>query len=391
MVINYSREHAANAFPMDDDSSADDTQSPLDPLSPIAREDSNSPTEDSSEKKGAKSRWKWNDEKLNALILCLYDYKAQKDFQGKDMESDLVRLYEDLRKMMATKFPPEDFGPEYVSNIPKDLTDLEKATLEKKQIKVGYNRIKYRVKILSQNFKKAVVDGTRSGSGKLIVENWDQLISTWGGCPSVKKIHGAVVSNLSSNFTEIEQESDSDSIDEVENLFHSEIEQGEVLLEKEPSAYPKKRKETQEDVVQPPKKMKLCDNKRKKLEKNLSTQQRDQIMVKVAKEELELKKKNAETLEKSIKGMEAMVETMAQSLNNLGQQLGSGLLLLAQAMTSNNQQYQTQPTHVHQGYPPHNQYHQPAQQQRYRGKGGFFRPMADSQSTMFEQYDDDEN
>lgn len=63
--------------------------------------------------------------------------------------------------------------------------------------------------------------------------------------------------------------------------------------------------------------MKLCDNKRKKLEKNLSTQQRDQIMVKVAKEELELKKKNAETLEKSVKGMEAMVETMAQSLNNL--------------------------------------------------------------------------
>lgn len=92
MVIKYSREHAANAFPMDDDSSADDTQSPLDPLSPIAREDSNSPTEDSSEKKGAKSRWKWNGEKLNALILCLYDYKAQKDFQGKDMESDLVRL-----------------------------------------------------------------------------------------------------------------------------------------------------------------------------------------------------------------------------------------------------------------------------------------------------------
>ena len=58
-----------------------------------------------------------------------------------------------------------------------------------------------------------MVDGTRSGSGKLIVENWDQLISIWGGCPSVKKIHGAVVSNLSSNFTEIEQESDSDSID----------------------------------------------------------------------------------------------------------------------------------------------------------------------------------
>ena len=80
-------------------------------------------------------------------------------------------------------------------------------------------------------------------------------------------------------------------------------------------------------------------------------------MVRIAKEELELKKKNAEILSQTAQGMEKIVETMAQSLNSLGQQLGNGLMLLAQAM-GNNQQYPPQTSYFQHS----NQYGQRAQE-----------------------------
>ena len=72
---------------------------------------------------------------------------------------------------------------------------------------------------------------------------------------------------------------------------------------------------------------KMKDNKRLKLEKPLSALQRDQVMVRIAREELEVKKRNAGILEQLAKGMEKMVETMAQSLNSFGQHLGNGFTL----------------------------------------------------------------
>ena len=124
---------------------------------------------------------------------------------------------------------------------------------------------------------------------------------------------------------------------------------------------PKDKEKTQESAVDEPKKIKVSENKRRKLEKPLSAQQRDQVMVKVAKEELELKKKNAEILDRTAKGMETMVQTMAQSINNLGEHLGNGLLMLAQAMTNLNQQYQP----MNHPYAQFNHGHQPAQCQRH--------------------------
>ena len=39
-----------------------------------------------------KSRWKWNEEKVESLVMCLHDYKIKKDYEGKYMEVDLVKL-----------------------------------------------------------------------------------------------------------------------------------------------------------------------------------------------------------------------------------------------------------------------------------------------------------
>eukprot|EP00794_Sanderia_malayensis_P004495 gene4495-5093_t len=159
------------------------------------------------------------------------------------MEADPVRLYEDVRQMMASMYPPESFGPEEVSKIPEGLDDHEKFKLERF---IAEEKRRWASKTGCQDCEtkfaeKAVTEGTHSGSGKLLICNWDRLVVT----------------------------------------------EAAPLL--------------------------WCRH-----QKPLSSQQHDQIMVQVPKDELEIKKRNADIPEQSAKGMENMVETMAQSINVLG-------------------------------------------------------------------------
>ena len=40
----------------------------------------------------------------------------------------------------------------------------------------------------------SLIEGTRSGSGKMIIQHWGSLALIWGGCPSVTKIAGPSIS-----------------------------------------------------------------------------------------------------------------------------------------------------------------------------------------------------
>ena len=134
------------------------------PQTPMAMSDSGSTDKQVDHPQVRASRWRWNDEMVETLISCLHDNKVKKDFEGKDMEADLVELYEDIRVMMASLYPTGDFGPSEPSSAE-----------DRRYAKVGYLRIKDKVKQIRCIFKKAVVEGTRSGSGKLIVQHWDLL------------------------------------------------------------------------------------------------------------------------------------------------------------------------------------------------------------------------
>ena len=111
----------------------------------------------------------------------------------------------------------------------------------------------------------------------------------------------------------------------------------------------------------------LTDNKRGKLEKPLSALQRDQVMLRVAKEELETKKENAATLKESSKSMEKSMEMMAQAINSLGQQVGNGLMMIAQSLSANN--LPMAHTHVYPRYEHQQRQQFPANTSRERSFG----------------------
>ena len=121
-------------------------------------------------------------------------YQNMFEFKGLDFESDLVKLYTEVRSLMAEKYDRNYFGPVITTKIGDDLSTEElakqKAAVaeEQKLIKIGCQRIMHKIKDLWQDYRKAVTVGRRSGSGKLVEDNWDILKNIWGGSPEVVNI-----------------------------------------------------------------------------------------------------------------------------------------------------------------------------------------------------------
>ena len=82
---------------------------------------------------------------------------------------------------MVQKFENSGFGL---------ASESEKKILlqEKRVIKTRYLRIKTKVKEFKQDCRKTINKGRRSGSGKLVCDNWYLLKNLWGGLPATVAI-----------------------------------------------------------------------------------------------------------------------------------------------------------------------------------------------------------
>ena len=110
----------------------------------------------------------------------------------------------EIRKEMAKLY--DVFGPVGLlyrdqSEITQDKQKLWQIYFKEGngKIKKGHVRIQEEIKyIIRQNFPKAVVAGTRSGSRKILFENCDKLVQIWGGSASTEPLSfGVKVHSLS--------------------------------------------------------------------------------------------------------------------------------------------------------------------------------------------------
>ena len=124
-----------------------------------------------------------------------------------------------------------------------------------------------KIKEIRQNFSNAITTGTRSGSGKLVLENYDKLVQIWGGSPPLPcGISSDQLNNEESNSTSIGIDSELQLLDESagENSLHSagvnpESEENIVIID-QTALRPGKRKAGDNPVP------KLIDNIRKHME-----------------------------------------------------------------------------------------------------------------------------
>ena len=105
-------------------------------------------------------------------------------------------MYTEVRRCLAVDFP-NDFGPESCHDPGKELKDMDSEEYEsyrkrleeeKQKIKLGYQRIKEKVKNVRQDYRSAVNKGIRSGSGRVVQDNYDLLSDIWGGSPSTTSL-----------------------------------------------------------------------------------------------------------------------------------------------------------------------------------------------------------
>ena len=232
---------------------------------------------------------------------------------------------------------------------------------EKKAVKTGYERIKTKVKEVRQDYRKAVNEGRRSG--KLVCDNWHLLKNIWGGSPAT-----TAISNSRSTITEdntgsqtIGEEEDDDD-DEVENTNVVETDHpaaSQTLLITDADQLPSVSTKTLT--------AKFVDNKRKMLEKNLSASQRDQIYLNLAKDELHLKQSFVNELTQATRESNKAFGQISESITSVGNSIGNGLALLAQAIGGCSQQnsnfhpFNQQPNTMHTNVPYGTGYEAPMQ------------------------------
>ena len=208
--------------------------------------------------------------------------------------------------MMAEMFPPTDFGPKTIKlyhavNMTREeiLGCKRKSETEEKQTKERYSRVKIKIKELRRGYKNVVDTGSRPGSGKLDSESFELLREIWGGSPTVTSLPSVITSQDNQHDTE-SAASDSEAERKVENVASGINTDTNIEISKK-QAHP----------ITKPK-----ENKRNHMAKNLSSQQRDMMLLDIARDELYIKIKVYETMNKQMEQAERHSGAMVESSTN---------------------------------------------------------------------------
>ena len=146
----------------------------------------------------------WTFEQVELVLRYIKDYKTKCDFSGIDLQADLASMYTEIRRCMAVDFP-DDFGPEVLTEPTKSLKAMSEEEheafkrqrdTERSQTKKGYDRVKEKIRNVRQDFRAAVSKGTRSGSGKIVQENFELLSEIWGGSPATTSLSFGIDADL---------------------------------------------------------------------------------------------------------------------------------------------------------------------------------------------------
>lgn len=355
--------------------------------------------------KGKGKQFRWDSAMVENLITCLQSFKSQMEYKNVDFDGDRPAQYSWLRLEMSNLYEVEDtslFGPVSVTLPIIPLSDMSKeekedytkrSKAENDLIKKGYSRIREKVKEIRQSFSQAVINGRRSGSGKIVFEFYDKLVTIWGGSASTQPLPYGVDTDT---FVVEEDQEDSTLMNQEDCSLTQQSNVSEVTTtaERDTVELDMPVEDSDGERVTDSRKRKcvnqvpnLIDNKRKHLEKALSAAQRDKLLLTEAKEDSVIRKSLAEATRQSTECFTTALKDVSNSMMQVGNGISRSMEMMSQAimaqiMTNSqprpynqNLFYQNNPgaypsnvahpahgTHPAQGtYPAHGVYPNPAQ------------------------------
>ena len=189
------------------------------------------------------NKFKWTDELVEDLLKCLGQYQTTIEFKGKNFNAEKPRQYEEVRGLMVKMNESYTtlFGPADITNIRTDAGEGEVERIEKErrtgseQFKQGYKRIMKKIKMIRQSFSHAVINGRRSGSGKIVLEHYGTLTDLFSGSVSVEPLTFGLERSSSSIYTninspaiylEVENNSVSNATNDVSGSILADVEGG---------------------------------------------------------------------------------------------------------------------------------------------------------------------
>ena len=184
---------------------------------------------------------------------------------------------------------------------------LEMIKEEQQYIKRAYNRVMEKIKKSRQNVSSAVILGTRSGSGKVVMEHYDELVSILGGSPSSEPLEfgcmtgeGATVEPEPGYEDEHENRSINESRSSTPVTYSNNFATDELTKDVD-GKNPRKRKNAS------------TVPKRKHLEKSLSSKQREQLLLREAREDAAFCKEVCDSIRESNDQFADAVKAMSNS------------------------------------------------------------------------------
>ena len=144
--------------------------------------------------------------------------------------------------------------------------------------------------------------GTRSGSGKFVYENYDILVQIYGGSASAQPLDFGICTSevnaeeSSSPNDQPKSNPQEDPQEDIQTPTSSSCEPASTdVIEETPLRGGSNGKRKASDKT-----IKLVDNKRKHMERELSAAQRDKLLIDEAKEEKQFKKDMAQAMRDSM-------------------------------------------------------------------------------------------
>lgn len=212
--------------------------------------------------------FRWDEEMIEFLIDSLNAIKSEMVFKGLDFDAEKYMQYKTVRCLaMARKY--ESYGPIAAEEMPANIEDL--SAEEQKAIK---NKIKISKDLITKADKRVmekIKDIQQNFSGKLVYEHYDKPVHIWGSTPNVVPLEFGVSRK---SFTTPEEQRDQERDEEYGEVIASQLNSLEEQNNSDETCL------TLPSTLKTPKRknvVKLVDNKRRHMERNLSAAQRDQI------------------------------------------------------------------------------------------------------------------
>ena len=274
-------------------------------------------------KKEKKKEFVWSDDEAELLLNVANDYKVSKAAESVDWES-VKSKYDDICDL-------------FIAALPENNNCVMKDFPHKKE-QITKQIVSSKLKAIRLKFRQAVDSGRRSGHGRVVMIFYELCEKVWGGSPATEQIDGGIESTELVPKDMLDSQGDTSSnigVNADIPVGYEILSNGNPLLDEEEEDTEESNEgrsvPTKETVKQRREFLddKLKNYKQEKMKRKLPV---DTQLLGCAQEELQIKKRLVEQMDKMDKKYAENMERMSSNMEKLTESISDGFALLKQMM-----------------------------------------------------------